>query len=46
MFVLNPAGELQIIDVSNAPFSRPDLKMLLSGLKFVIANDYPIRGTA
>lgn len=46
LFVLNPAGELQIVDVSNAPFARPDLRVLLQGLKFVAQNNYPIRGTA
>lgn len=46
LFVINPAGTLQIADVSNAPFSRPDLSGVLNGLKFVQANDYPIRGTA
>lgn len=46
VFVINPEGRLQIIDISNAPFARPDLAGLLSGLKFVQAKDYPIRGTA
>jgi peroxiredoxin len=46
LFVVNPQGLTQIIDVSNAPFARPDLKALLAGLQFVIANAYPIRGTA
>lgn len=46
VFVINPAGETQIIDRSNAPFARPDLQSLLAGLQFVIAKDYPIRGTA
>jgi peroxiredoxin len=45
LFVINPDGVLQIVDVSNAPFVRPDLDVLLSGLKFVIDNDYPVRGT-
>lgn len=45
IFVLNPAGKVQILDISNAPFARPELSGLLGGLKFVIANDYPIRGT-
>ena len=45
-FVINPKNELQIIDASNAPFARPDLDTLLAGLKLVIANDCPIRGTA
>ncbi|MEO0501232.1 MAG: AhpC/TSA family protein, partial [Pseudomonadota bacterium] len=30
----------------NAPFSRPGLGDLLNGLKFVMKNGYPIRGTA
>ena len=46
VFVINPQGEIQIVDVSNAPFARPDLEGLLNGLKFVIAKDYPVRGTA
>lgn len=46
LFVINPQGLTQIVDVSNAPFARPDLKALLAGLQYVIANAYPIRGTA
>lgn len=46
LFVINPQGAVQIVDVSNAPFSRPDLEGLLNGLKFIIAKDYPVRGTA
>lgn len=46
LFVINPQGAIQIIDVSNAPFARPDLEGLLNGLKFIIDKDYPIRGTA
>lgn len=45
-FVINPKGKVQIVDVSNAPFSRPDLKGLLDGLRFVNAKDYPVRGIA
>lgn len=45
LFMIDPHGSLQIIDISNAPFVRPDLDMLLSGLEFVVGNDYPIRGT-
>ncbi len=45
LFVVNPAGDIQIVDVSNAPFARPDLDNVLGGLKFIQANDYPIRGT-
>lgn len=46
VFVINPEGGLQIIDISNAPFARPDLVALLTGLKFIQAKDYPVRGTA
>lgn len=35
VFVLNPTGKAQVIDVSNAPFARSDLSALLDGLKFV-----------
>lgn len=27
LFVLNPPGQLQIVDISNAPFARPDLEL-------------------
>lgn len=45
LFVVNPDGRQQIVDVSNAPFARPDLAGVLAGIRFVQANDYPIRGT-
>jgi peroxiredoxin len=45
LYVINAKGELQILDISNAPFARPDLESLLGGIKFVRENDYPIRGT-
>lgn len=44
LFVINAEGNIQILDISNAPFARPDLESLLGGLQFVRANDYPIRG--
>lgn len=46
LFIVNPEGKAQIIDVSNAPFSRPDLSGILNGLKFIREKNYPIRGTA
>lgn len=47
LFVINVEGAIQIIDISNAPFTRPDLKSLIGGLKFLRnpENNYPIRGT-
>lgn len=45
LFAINPEGKVQIVDISNAPFSRPDLAGVLNGLKFVQARQYPVRGT-
>ncbi|MEL7253525.1 MAG: redoxin domain-containing protein [Pseudomonadota bacterium] len=45
VFVINGEGLLHIVDISNAPFARPDLEALVGGLEFVRGNDYPIRGT-
>lgn len=47
LFVINHEGKVQITDISNAPFARPDLSALLGGLRFVRNpdNNYPIRGT-
>ncbi|MET4130833.1 peroxiredoxin-like family protein [Roseovarius sp. MBR-6] len=44
VFVINADGLLQVIDISNVPFARPDLAGLAKGLKFIRDNDYPIRG--
>ena len=46
IFVINPHGQTQIIDISNAPFARPALPELLKGLQFVISENTPIRGCA
>ena len=45
LFVINPEGQVQIVDISNAPFARPDLNAVLNGIKFVREKHYPIRGT-
>lgn len=45
IFVLNEKNQIQMIDKSNSPFVRPDLKGLLGGIKFSRENNYPIRGT-
>ena len=44
-FVVRDDGKVQIVDISNAPFSRPALKGLLDGLTFIRKKDYPVRGT-
>lgn len=45
LFLINPQGQLQIIDISNAPFARPDLNGILRGVKLIQERQYPIRGT-
>jgi peroxiredoxin len=45
LFVVNPAGQLHIVDIANAPFARPDPQGLLDGIAWIRAKDYPIRGT-
>lgn len=46
LFVVNPQGLVHIVDVSNAPCVRPDLKGVLNGINFIKERGYPIRGTA
>ena len=46
LFVVNPSGDVQIVDVSNAPFSRPDIAGVIRGIGLIQERDYPIRGTA
>ena len=47
LFVVNSDRRVQVVDVSNNPFVRPDLERLVSGLEWIRdpKNDYPIRGT-
>lgn len=47
IYVINSAGAVQVTDISNAPFTRPDLEVLVGGLAFIRnpENNYPIRGT-
>ena len=45
LFVLDPTGRAHIIEVSNAPFVRPDLDGIANGLGFIQAKAFPIRGT-
>ena len=46
LFVINERGTLQVVDISNNPFVRPELEKLVSGLRWIRdpANNYPIRG--
>ncbi|MCU0888812.1 MAG: peroxiredoxin family protein [Rubritepida sp.] len=44
LFVINPEGTVQVVDISNAPWSRPDLAMIARGVKRIQEVGYPIRG--
>ncbi len=47
IYVINDQGQVQVTDISNAPFARPELGPFASGLGFIRnpENNYPIRGT-
>ena len=47
LFVINTDGEVQVVDLSNNPFVRPELEALTNGLAWIKDpnNNYPIRGT-
>lgn len=47
LFVINADGRLQVADISNNPFARPDLEVFVSGLEWIRKpeNNYPVRGT-
>ena len=45
VFVINPDGAIQMLDISNVPFMRPDLAGVLAGIQFHRDNGFPVRGT-
>lgn len=47
LFVINDEGNLQIVDISNVPFARPDLNMVLRGSKFLrgLTEKFPVNGS-
>ncbi len=45
LFWVRPDGRLYLVDISNMPFSRPDLEILLPKAKMATDNNYPARGT-
>lgn len=45
IFLVKPDGILSMAIISTTPFARPHLEDLLSGLDYVLKNNYPIRGT-
>ncbi|MBO9491615.1 redoxin domain-containing protein [Endozoicomonas sp. G2_1] len=46
LYVVNERGTVQVVDISNNPFVRPDLDSLVNGLAWIKNpdNNYPIRG--
>jgi len=46
IFVVNQQGNIQVVDISNNPFVRPELQALVNGLGWIRnpANNYPVRG--
>jgi peroxiredoxin len=45
LFLVRPDMSLYFASTQNAPFTRPPLDELLQGIKYVVGNDYPTRGT-
>ena len=47
LFVINEQGNLQMIDISNVPFARPNLNSMIMGINFIRsrAEKLPINGT-
>lgn len=43
---IDDLGQVQIVDISNAPFARPEIASILRGIRFIQEKGYPIRGTA
>ncbi|MBB3032877.1 peroxiredoxin-like family protein [Alteriqipengyuania lutimaris] len=46
LFLITPDGTLFLAQTQSAPFTRPPLDELLSGIELVRDKDYPTRGTA
>jgi hypothetical protein len=44
LFYVDDAGILNLVDISTAPFMRPDLAIVLNGIKFTKEKGFPIRG--
>jgi len=46
VFVVNNEGQIQVVDISNNPFVRPELQALVNGLSWIRnpENNYPVRG--
>lgn len=45
VFVINPEGRVQVANVSNAPFARPEPAVMLDGIEAARKDAAPIHGT-
>lgn len=47
LFIINHDGKLQLVDISNVPFSRPDLRKVVGGMTWLRSQTqaFPINGT-
>lgn len=47
LFIINEEGHVQILDISNVPFARPNLNSMLMGINFLrgLTEKFPINGT-
>ncbi|MEM9631345.1 MAG: redoxin domain-containing protein [Pseudomonadota bacterium] len=47
LFVVNEAGNLQVVDISNVPFARPNPASIVHGLRFFRSKTepFPVNGT-
>ena len=44
LFLIRPDGGLHVVEVSSAPFCRPDLAFIKMGVEYVVEKNYPPRG--
>lgn len=44
IFLIKPDNVLYAASIQSMPFARPELDDLLKSIKFILRNDYPIRG--
>lgn len=45
IFLVRPDGNVQLAIINSTPFGRPHLNELLSGIDYILKNNYPVRGT-
>lgn len=45
IFLVKPCGEIALAIISTTPFARPRWEDFISGVKYILENNYPTRGT-